>query len=149
MDVDAETAAVLRSSRFAEEFLIRAGGAAAAAPQGCCGGRVKVGSSSSVLGLGLGTLLSLASRGPLRHQRGSDMVTGDLWLWGQAGAHGTRRMVPSALQRSSSAGWSPPKGSAVRGVRARCPSCPRGVLGLMVGRPEVSMGTGPSCRGVQ
>uniref|UniRef100_A0A8B9BS96 Arsenite methyltransferase n=1 Tax=Anser brachyrhynchus TaxID=132585 RepID=A0A8B9BS96_9AVES len=41
VDVDAETAAVLRSSRFAEEFLIRAGGAAAAAPQGCCGGRVK------------------------------------------------------------------------------------------------------------
>lgn len=63
MDVDAETAAVLRSSRFAEEFLIRAAGADAAAPQGCCGRRVKVGSSSPVLDLGLGTLLSLA-RGP-------------------------------------------------------------------------------------
>lgn len=60
MDVDAETAAVLRSSRFAEEFLIRAAGADAAAPQGCCGRRVKVGSSSPVLDLGLGTLLSLA-----------------------------------------------------------------------------------------
>lgn len=41
VDVDAETAAVLRSSRFAEEFLIRAAGADAAAPQGCCGRRVK------------------------------------------------------------------------------------------------------------
>ncbi|NWS56510.1 AS3MT methyltransferase, partial [Chunga burmeisteri] len=36
VDVDAEMAAILRSSRFAEEFLIRAGGANAAAPQGCC-----------------------------------------------------------------------------------------------------------------
>ncbi|NXL01020.1 AS3MT methyltransferase, partial [Mesembrinibis cayennensis] len=36
VDVDAEMAAILRSSRFAEEFLIRAVGANAAAPQGCC-----------------------------------------------------------------------------------------------------------------
>ncbi|NXF33696.1 AS3MT methyltransferase, partial [Nyctibius bracteatus] len=36
VDVDAEMAAILRSSRFAEEFLIRAGGTNAAAPQGCC-----------------------------------------------------------------------------------------------------------------
>lgn len=44
MDVDAEMAAILRSSRFAEEFLIRAGGANTAAPQGCCRKGVKVGS---------------------------------------------------------------------------------------------------------
>ncbi|NXY50942.1 AS3MT methyltransferase, partial [Ceuthmochares aereus] len=36
VDVDAEMAAILQSSRFAEEFLIRAGRAQAAAPQGCC-----------------------------------------------------------------------------------------------------------------
>lgn len=42
MDVDAEMAAILRSSRFAEEFLIRADGANSAAPQGCCCKRVKV-----------------------------------------------------------------------------------------------------------
>ncbi|NXA01936.1 AS3MT methyltransferase, partial [Nesospiza acunhae] len=36
MNVDAEMAAILQSSRFAEKFLIRAGGANAAAPQGCC-----------------------------------------------------------------------------------------------------------------
>ncbi|NXK45515.1 AS3MT methyltransferase, partial [Chauna torquata] len=36
VDVDAETAAILRSSRFAEEFLIQASGANAAAPQCCC-----------------------------------------------------------------------------------------------------------------
>ncbi|NXE58759.1 AS3MT methyltransferase, partial [Calcarius ornatus] len=36
VDVDAEMAAILQSSRFAEKFLIRAGGANAAAPQGCC-----------------------------------------------------------------------------------------------------------------
>ncbi|KFP74351.1 Arsenite methyltransferase, partial [Acanthisitta chloris] len=36
VDVDAEMAAILRSSRFAEEFLIRAGGASTAEPQGCC-----------------------------------------------------------------------------------------------------------------
>ncbi|NXV29490.1 AS3MT methyltransferase, partial [Rissa tridactyla] len=36
VDVDAEMAAILRSSRFAEEFLIRAGGANTTAPQGCC-----------------------------------------------------------------------------------------------------------------
>ncbi|XP_068255414.1 arsenite methyltransferase isoform X3 [Nyctibius grandis] len=41
VDVDAEMAAILRSSRFAEEFLIRAGGTNTAAPQGCCGKRVK------------------------------------------------------------------------------------------------------------
>lgn len=43
MDVDAEMAAILRSSRFAEEFLIRAGRANAAAVQGCCRKGVKVG----------------------------------------------------------------------------------------------------------
>ncbi|NXW34078.1 AS3MT methyltransferase, partial [Phaetusa simplex] len=36
VDVDAEMAAILRSSRFAEEFLIRAGGSNTATPQGCC-----------------------------------------------------------------------------------------------------------------
>ncbi|NXW93725.1 AS3MT methyltransferase, partial [Alopecoenas beccarii] len=36
VDVDAEMAAILRSSRFAEKFLIRASGANTAAPQGCC-----------------------------------------------------------------------------------------------------------------
>ncbi|NXR01785.1 AS3MT methyltransferase, partial [Sagittarius serpentarius] len=36
VDVDADMASILRSSRFAEEFLIQAGGANAAAPQGCC-----------------------------------------------------------------------------------------------------------------
>ncbi|NXW70684.1 AS3MT methyltransferase, partial [Hirundo rustica] len=36
VDVDAEMAAILRSSRFADEFLIRAGGANAAPLQGCC-----------------------------------------------------------------------------------------------------------------
>ncbi|NXO77522.1 AS3MT methyltransferase, partial [Sitta europaea] len=36
VDVDAEMAAILQSSRFAEKFTIRAGGASAAAPQGCC-----------------------------------------------------------------------------------------------------------------
>ncbi|NXY79513.1 AS3MT methyltransferase, partial [Glareola pratincola] len=36
VDVDAEMAAILRSSRFAEEFLIRDSGANTAAPQGCC-----------------------------------------------------------------------------------------------------------------
>ncbi|NXX29534.1 AS3MT methyltransferase, partial [Nicator chloris] len=36
VDVDAEMAAILQSSRFADEFLIRAGGANAAALQGCC-----------------------------------------------------------------------------------------------------------------
>ncbi|KAF1504182.1 Arsenite methyltransferase, partial [Megadyptes antipodes antipodes] len=36
VDVDAEMAAILQSSRFAEEFLIRDGGANAATPQGCC-----------------------------------------------------------------------------------------------------------------
>ncbi|XP_021253762.1 arsenite methyltransferase isoform X2 [Numida meleagris] len=41
VDVDAEMAAILRSSRFAEEFLIRAGGNDAAAPQGCCPGKMK------------------------------------------------------------------------------------------------------------
>ena len=44
MDVDAEMAAILQRSRFAEEFLIRAGGGNAAAPQGCCRKGVKVGS---------------------------------------------------------------------------------------------------------
>lgn len=44
MDVDAEMAAILRSSRFAEEFLIRAGGANTAAPQGCCCKGVKASS---------------------------------------------------------------------------------------------------------
>lgn len=42
MDVDAEMAAILQSSRFADEFLIRAGGANAAAVQGCCCKGVKV-----------------------------------------------------------------------------------------------------------
>ncbi|XP_074448145.1 arsenite methyltransferase [Larus michahellis] len=41
VDVDAEMAAILRSSRFAEEFLIRAGGASTTAPQGCCPKGVK------------------------------------------------------------------------------------------------------------
>ncbi|NXK58603.1 AS3MT methyltransferase, partial [Sylvietta virens] len=36
VDVDAEMAAILQSSRFADEFLIRAGRANAAALQGCC-----------------------------------------------------------------------------------------------------------------
>ncbi|NWV64135.1 AS3MT methyltransferase, partial [Malurus elegans] len=36
VDVDAEMAAILQSSRFAEEFLIRAGGTNATALQGCC-----------------------------------------------------------------------------------------------------------------
>ncbi|XP_026707378.1 arsenite methyltransferase isoform X2 [Athene cunicularia] len=36
VDVDAEMAAILRSSRFSEKFLIRAGGANTAAQQGCC-----------------------------------------------------------------------------------------------------------------
>ncbi|NWX40376.1 AS3MT methyltransferase, partial [Steatornis caripensis] len=36
VDVDAEMAAILRSSRFAEEFLIRDGGASAAVLQGSC-----------------------------------------------------------------------------------------------------------------
>ncbi|NXD91602.1 AS3MT methyltransferase, partial [Chaetorhynchus papuensis] len=36
VDVDAEMAAILQSSRFAKEFLIRAGGANPAALQGCC-----------------------------------------------------------------------------------------------------------------
>ncbi|NXV69460.1 AS3MT methyltransferase, partial [Molothrus ater] len=36
VNVDAEMAAILQSSRFAEKFLIRPGGAKAAAPQGCC-----------------------------------------------------------------------------------------------------------------
>nr|XP_009940566.1 PREDICTED: arsenite methyltransferase [Opisthocomus hoazin] len=42
VDVDAEMAAILQRSRFAEEFLIRAGGGNAAAPQGCCRKGVKV-----------------------------------------------------------------------------------------------------------
>uniref|UniRef100_A0A8D2MHD6 Arsenite methyltransferase n=1 Tax=Zonotrichia albicollis TaxID=44394 RepID=A0A8D2MHD6_ZONAL len=41
VNVDAEMAAILRSSRFAEKVLIRAGGANAAAPQGCCSKGVK------------------------------------------------------------------------------------------------------------
>ncbi|XP_068805865.1 arsenite methyltransferase isoform X1 [Struthio camelus] len=43
VDVDADTAAILRSSRFAEAFLIRAGGGDAdtAVPPGCCRGKVK------------------------------------------------------------------------------------------------------------
>lgn len=44
MDVDAEMAAILQSSRFAKEFLIQAGKANTTTPQGCCGKRVKVGS---------------------------------------------------------------------------------------------------------
>ncbi|NXH19352.1 AS3MT methyltransferase, partial [Bucco capensis] len=36
VDVDAEMAAILRSSRFAEEFLIQTGEANSAAQQGCC-----------------------------------------------------------------------------------------------------------------
>ncbi|NXL41194.1 AS3MT methyltransferase, partial [Podilymbus podiceps] len=36
VDVDAEIAAILRSSRFAEEFLIRTSEANPATPQGCC-----------------------------------------------------------------------------------------------------------------
>ncbi|NXJ47579.1 AS3MT methyltransferase, partial [Spizaetus tyrannus] len=36
VDVDAEMAVILRSSRFADKFLIQAGRANAAAPQGCC-----------------------------------------------------------------------------------------------------------------
>ncbi|NXJ09721.1 AS3MT methyltransferase, partial [Odontophorus gujanensis] len=36
VDVDAETAAILRSSRFAEKFMIRSGGTNAVAPQDCC-----------------------------------------------------------------------------------------------------------------
>ncbi|XP_029886949.1 arsenite methyltransferase isoform X3 [Aquila chrysaetos chrysaetos] len=36
VDVDAEMAAILGSSRFADKFLIQAGRANAAAPQGCC-----------------------------------------------------------------------------------------------------------------
>ncbi|NXW20458.1 AS3MT methyltransferase, partial [Circaetus pectoralis] len=36
VDVDAEMAAILQSSRFADKFLIQAGRANAAAPQGCC-----------------------------------------------------------------------------------------------------------------
>ncbi|XP_074882389.1 arsenite methyltransferase isoform X1 [Buteo buteo] len=41
VDVDAEMAAILRSSRFADKFLIQAGRANAAAPQGCCFKAVK------------------------------------------------------------------------------------------------------------
>lgn len=41
VDVDAEMAAILQSSRFAEKFLIRAGGTDGAAPQGCCCGKMK------------------------------------------------------------------------------------------------------------
>ncbi|OXB58273.1 hypothetical protein ASZ78_010467 [Callipepla squamata] len=52
VDVDAEMAAILRSSRFAEKFMIRSGGTSAAAPQGCCQGKMKVG--SCVLGSGDG-----------------------------------------------------------------------------------------------
>ncbi|POI21606.1 hypothetical protein CIB84_014647 [Bambusicola thoracicus] len=44
VDVDAEMAAILQSSRFAEKFLIRAAGTDGAAPQGCCRGKMKVGS---------------------------------------------------------------------------------------------------------
>ncbi|OXB82395.1 UNVERIFIED_CONTAM: hypothetical protein H355_009320 [Colinus virginianus] len=44
VDVDAEMATILRSSRFAEKFMIRSGGTSAAAPQGCCQGKMKVGS---------------------------------------------------------------------------------------------------------
>ncbi|NXC74783.1 AS3MT methyltransferase, partial [Anhinga anhinga] len=36
VDVDAEMAAILQSSRFAKEFLIRANGTNTATPQGCC-----------------------------------------------------------------------------------------------------------------
>ncbi|XP_010115292.1 PREDICTED: arsenite methyltransferase [Chlamydotis macqueenii] len=41
VDVDAEMAAILQSSRFAEEFLIRTGEANTAAPQSCCHKGVK------------------------------------------------------------------------------------------------------------
>ncbi|XP_053804866.1 arsenite methyltransferase isoform X2 [Vidua chalybeata] len=41
VNVDAEMAAILQSSRFAEKFLIRAGGANTAALQGCCSKGVK------------------------------------------------------------------------------------------------------------
>ncbi|XP_021391904.2 arsenite methyltransferase isoform X3 [Lonchura striata] len=41
VNVDAEMAAILQSSRFAEKFLIRAGGANAAGLQGCCSKGVK------------------------------------------------------------------------------------------------------------
>ncbi|XP_065602217.1 arsenite methyltransferase isoform X2 [Cyrtonyx montezumae] len=41
VDVDAEMAAILQSSRFAEKFMIRSGGTNAAAPQGCCQGKMK------------------------------------------------------------------------------------------------------------
>ncbi|XP_064000545.1 arsenite methyltransferase isoform X2 [Pogoniulus pusillus] len=41
VDVDAEMAAILQSSRFAKEFLIQAGKANTTTPQGCCGKRVK------------------------------------------------------------------------------------------------------------
>ncbi|XP_030132188.4 arsenite methyltransferase isoform X2 [Taeniopygia guttata] len=41
VNVDAEMAAILQNSRFAEKFLIRAGGANAAGLQGCCSKGVK------------------------------------------------------------------------------------------------------------
>ncbi|KAM6264797.1 arsenite methyltransferase [Spheniscus humboldti] len=42
VDVDAEMAAILQSSRFAEEFLIRDSGANAATPRGCCHKQEKI-----------------------------------------------------------------------------------------------------------
>lgn len=42
VEVDAETAAILRSSRFAEEFLIRLAAGRAPAPGGCCPAKPKV-----------------------------------------------------------------------------------------------------------
>ncbi|XP_065263749.1 arsenite methyltransferase [Emys orbicularis] len=41
VEVDAETAAILRSSRFAEEFLIRLAAGRAPAPGGCCPAKAK------------------------------------------------------------------------------------------------------------
>lgn len=43
VEVDAETAAVLRSSRFAKEFLIQPAAGRVPAPGGCCRVKAKVG----------------------------------------------------------------------------------------------------------
>lgn len=61
VDVDAEMAAILQSSRFADKFLIQGGGTDVAAPQGCCPGKMKVG--SYVLSSRMGTLLLCAITG--------------------------------------------------------------------------------------
>lgn len=127
MDVDAEMAAILQSSRFAEEFLIRAGGANAAALQGCCCKAVKVGRRQLcgwVKELGMG------------YQKGwyqwNDTKTPEsFWAGQELMGHQEWCLVPESGQTVLLHNLEPSKG----GSALTTPTCPWGLVRLTAGLP--------------